>query len=62
MHSRFNGVTMEGCADDEVLNSHGDLPYFSPSDSILERGLSRERVFVKPQKKLADPIAQDLEG
>jgi hypothetical protein len=28
---------MEGCADDEGLNSHGDLPHYSPSDSILER-------------------------
>jgi hypothetical protein len=35
-------------ADDEGLNSHGDLPLCSPSDSILERDLSGERVFINP--------------
>jgi hypothetical protein len=39
---------VEGYADDEGLNSHGDLPHCSPSDSILERDLSRERVFINP--------------
>jgi hypothetical protein len=39
VHARFN-FTLEGCVDDEGLNSHGDLPHFSPSDSILERDLS----------------------
>jgi hypothetical protein len=34
LHARFN-FTMEGCANDEGLNSHGDLPHCSPSDSIL---------------------------
>jgi hypothetical protein len=39
---------LEGCVDDEVLNSHGDLPHFSPSEWILERDLSGERVFINP--------------
>jgi hypothetical protein len=47
LHARFN-FTLEGCADDEGLNSHGDLPHCSPSDSILERDLSGERVFSNP--------------
>jgi hypothetical protein len=60
MHARFN-FTLEGCAADEGLNSHGDLPYFSPSDSILERDLSRERVFINPPWELAERIAQHFE-
>jgi hypothetical protein len=47
LHARFN-FTLEGCADDEGLTSHGDLPHCSPSDSILERDLSVERVFINP--------------
>ena len=39
LHARFN-FTLEGCADDEGLNSHGGLPHCSPSDSILERDLT----------------------
>jgi hypothetical protein len=38
LHARFD-FTLEGCADDEGLNSHGDLPHCSPSDSILARDL-----------------------
>jgi hypothetical protein len=44
-HARFN-LTLEGCVDDEGLNSHGDLPHCSPSDSILERGLIVRRTGV----------------
>jgi hypothetical protein len=40
LHARFD-FTLEGCADDEGLNSHDDLPHCSPSDSILERDLIR---------------------
>jgi hypothetical protein len=43
LHARFD-LTLEGCADDEGLNSHGGLPHCSPSDSILERDLSAKRV------------------
>jgi hypothetical protein len=40
LHARFD-FKLEGCADDEGLNSHaGDLTHRSPSDSILERSLS----------------------
>jgi hypothetical protein len=38
--------TLEGCADDEGLHLHGDLPHCSPSDSILVRYLIGERVFI----------------
>jgi hypothetical protein len=41
LHARFD-FTLEGCADDEGLNSHGDLSHFLPSDSIHDRDLSRE--------------------
>jgi hypothetical protein len=52
---------MEGCVDDEGLNSHGDLPHCSPSDSILERDLSGERVFINPPWELAKRIVQHFE-
>jgi hypothetical protein len=61
MHARFN-FTFEGCADDEGLNSHGDLSHCLPSDSIMERDLSRERVFVKPPWELAEQIGRDFES
>jgi hypothetical protein len=60
LHARFN-FTLEGCADDEGLNSHGDSPHCSPSDSILERELTRERVFINPPWELAAQIAQHFE-
>jgi hypothetical protein len=31
LHARID-FTLEGCAHDEGLNSHGDLPHCSPSD------------------------------
>jgi hypothetical protein len=43
LHARFD-FTLEGFADDEDINSHMDLPHCSPSDSVLERDLSGERV------------------
>jgi hypothetical protein len=60
LHARFN-FTLEGCADDAGLNSHGDLPHSSPSDSILERDLSGERVFINPPWELAEQISQHFE-
>jgi hypothetical protein len=50
MHAPFD-FPLEGCADDEGINSHGDLPQCSPSDSILERDLSRERVLINPPRE-----------
>jgi hypothetical protein len=47
MYARFD-FTLEGCAGDEGLNSHGKLPHCSPSDSIMERDLLGERVFIDP--------------
>jgi hypothetical protein len=60
LHARFN-FTLEGCADDEGLYSHSDLPHCSPSDSILERDLSQERVFINPPRELVERIAQHFE-
>jgi hypothetical protein len=60
LHARFN-FTLEGCADDECLNSHGGLLHSSPSDSILERDLSGERVFIKPPWELVEHIIQHFE-
>jgi hypothetical protein len=63
LHARFD-FTLEGCADDEVPNSHGDflLPHCSPSDSILERDLSRERVFINPPWELVEQIRRHFES
>jgi hypothetical protein len=60
LHARFD-FTLEGCANDEGLNSHGALPHCSPSDSILERDLSIERVFINPPWELAEQIGQHFE-
>jgi hypothetical protein len=58
LHERFN-LTLERRAADEGLNSQGDLPHLSPSDdSILERDLVGEGVFVIPPWELAQRIAQ----
>jgi hypothetical protein len=61
LHARFD-FTLEGCADDEGLNSHGDLPHCSPSDSILERELLGERVFISPPWEFAEQIGQHFES
>jgi hypothetical protein len=60
LRARFN-FTWEGCADDEGLNSLGDLPQCSPSDSILDRDLSGERVLINSPWGLAQQIAQHFE-
>jgi hypothetical protein len=59
MHAHFD---LEGCADDEGLNSHGDLPHCSPSNSIPERDLSREPVFINPPWELAEHIGRHFES
>jgi hypothetical protein len=61
LHARFD-FTLEGCAHDDGLNSHGDLPHCSPSDSILERDLSGERVFINPPRELAEQIGLHFES
>jgi hypothetical protein len=61
MHARFD-YTLEGCADDEGLNLHGNLPHCSPSDSILERDLSGERVFINPPSELVEHIERHFES
>jgi hypothetical protein len=60
LHARFN-FTLERCVDDEGINSQGDLPHCSPSDSILERDLLGERVFINAPWELAEQIAQHFE-
>jgi hypothetical protein len=55
IHARFD-FTLEGCADDEDLNSNGDLPQCSPSDSIMAMDLSGERVFINPPWELAEKL------
>jgi hypothetical protein len=57
LHARFDFI-MEGCADEEGLNSHGDLPQCSPSDSVMARNLSGERWFFNPTSELAKQIGR----
>jgi hypothetical protein len=61
LHARFDS-TLEGCADDDGINSHGDLPQCSPSDSILERDLTGERVFINPPWELDEHIGQHFDS
>jgi hypothetical protein len=60
LHARFD-FTLEGCVDDGGLSSHGDLAHCSPSDSIIDRDLSRELVFINPPWELAEYIGQHFE-
>jgi hypothetical protein len=60
-HARFD-FTLEGCANDEDLSLHGDLPHCSPSDSNMERDLSGERVFINPPWELAEQIGHHFES
>jgi hypothetical protein len=53
---------MEGCAADEGLDSHGDLPHCSPSESFMKRDLSGERVFVNPPQELVEHMARHFES
>jgi hypothetical protein len=53
---------LEGCADEDGLNSHGKLPHYSPSDSIMERDLSGERVFINPPWELAEHVGRHFES
>jgi hypothetical protein len=59
--ARFD-FTLKGCADDEGLNSYGDFPQCSPCDWILERDLSRERVFINPPWELVEHIGNHFES
>jgi hypothetical protein len=61
LHARFD-FTLEGCDDDEGLNSHGELPHRSPSDSIMERDLLGKRVFMNPPWELDEHIEQHFES
>jgi hypothetical protein len=61
LHVRFD-FTLEGCGDDEGLNPHNDLPHCSPSDSILKKDLSEERLFINPPWELAEQIGQHFES
>jgi hypothetical protein len=59
-HARFD-FTLEGCVDDEGMDSHNNLPHCSPSDSILERALSTKRVFINPPWQLAEQVGRHFE-
>jgi hypothetical protein len=61
MHAKFD-FTLEGCAYDEGRNSHNDFPHCSPSNSILEKDLSRERVLINPPYELAEQIGRHFES
>jgi hypothetical protein len=61
LHARFTS-TMEGCADNDDLNSHGNLPQCSPRDFVLERiDLTGERVFFNLPWEFAELIAHHFE-
>jgi hypothetical protein len=60
MHARFDFI-LEGCGDDEGLNSHNDLPHCSPSDSTMERNLIGERVFINSPWELDEHIGRHFE-
>jgi hypothetical protein len=61
LHARFD-FTLEGCDDSVGLSSHNDLPHCSPSDSIMERDLSGERVFINPLWELVEQIGRHFES
>jgi hypothetical protein len=60
-HARFD-FTLEGCADADGIDSHGELRQCSPSDLIQERDLSGERVFINPPWELAEQISRHFES
>jgi hypothetical protein len=60
LQARFY-FTMEGCTNDEGITSHGDLPHFSLSDSILERDWNGVHVFFNPSLDLAQRMARHFE-
>jgi hypothetical protein len=61
LHARFD-FTLEGYVDDADLNLHGDLSHCSPSDSIMEKNLTGERVFINPPWELAEHIGRYFES
>ena len=61
LHDKLD-FTLEGCADDEGLDTHRELPFCSKSNSVLERNLSGERVYVNPPWDSAELIANHFEN
>jgi hypothetical protein len=61
LHARFD-FTFEGCVDDKGLNSHTDFSHCSPSDYVLGRDLSGERVFINPPWELAEQTGRHFES
>ena len=53
--------TLEGCADYEGLNTHKDLPFCSVNESVLERDLAGERVYIHPPWHRVEQIAAHFE-
>ena len=54
--------TFEACCDDEGLNSHADLPFASPSNSILDNDMSGESTFINPPWGMATTVVAHLEA
>ena len=54
--------TFEACCDDEGLNSHADLPFASPSNSILDNDMSGESIFINPPWGMATTVVAHLEA
>jgi hypothetical protein len=61
LHARLD-FTLEGCANDEDLDLHGDLSHCSPRDLIMERDLFEERVFLNPPWEWAQHIGHHFEN
>lgn len=61
LHDKLK-FTLEACADDEGLDTHRELPFCSPSNSILNQDLSGERVYFNPPWDMAEQIAAHFEN
>jgi hypothetical protein len=61
LHARFDFI-LKTCTYDEGLFSHGDLPHYLPSDSVLERDMGGERVFFNPHWELAKQMASHVDN
>ena len=59
LHQSLN-FTFEACCDDQGLNGHANLPYCSPANSVLDKDLAGERVFMNPPFKEAVKMVRHL--
>jgi hypothetical protein len=61
MQARFD-FSLEGHEDDGDLNSHGDLPHCSLSDSVVERDMRGERVLFNSPWEFVEHMACHFES